>query len=73
MSRTRDYTAHFSIDFGTVVVNGPVTTCKQCNRLLAGAAPFLCVDCLAPIKARKHAARKARKMEKRQRAQAIAD
>jgi hypothetical protein len=73
MSRIVHFRFQGLAEWGMVVVNGPTTTCKQCNRLLAGPTPFLCVDCLAPIKARKKAARKVRKMGKRQRAQAIAD
>ena len=50
---------------GWVSVEGPVTTCSGCHRLLKGATPHLCADCLAPITATKHTARKERKRLKR--------
>lgn len=28
-----------------IEIEGPVTNCPGCNRMLAGAEPFLCDDC----------------------------
>lgn len=30
-----------------IEIEGPVTNCTRCNRMLAGAEPFLCDDCEA--------------------------
>lgn len=48
------------------IPDGPATTCKQCNRLLIGEAPYLCDDCLERIRLPKRLARRVRKRAKQE-------
>lgn len=40
-------TSEYDPDTGLtwITIHGPVTNCTRCNRMLAGAEPFLCDDC----------------------------